>query len=31
MPELKEINEGHKVACHRVTDDGVAPQDQLSD
>jgi peptide/nickel transport system ATP-binding protein len=29
-PGLREIKEGHKVACHRVTDDGVAPQDQLS-
>jgi peptide/nickel transport system ATP-binding protein len=30
MPELREIKEGHKVACHRVSDDGEAPQDQLS-
>jgi peptide/nickel transport system ATP-binding protein len=30
MPGLREIEKGHRVACHRVTDDGVAPQDQLS-
>jgi peptide/nickel transport system ATP-binding protein len=30
MPSLREIENGHKVACHRVTDDGVAPQDKLS-
>jgi len=30
MPPLREIENGHKVACHRVSDDGVAPQDELS-
>ena len=30
MPQLREIKESHKVACHRVTDDGVAPQDRVS-
>jgi peptide/nickel transport system ATP-binding protein len=29
MPALRDIINGHKVACHRVTDDGVAPQDNL--
>jgi peptide/nickel transport system ATP-binding protein len=29
MPSLREIENGHKVACHRVTADGVAPQDEL--
>ena len=29
MPSLREIENGHKVACHRVTDDGVAPQDKM--
>jgi peptide/nickel transport system ATP-binding protein len=29
-PRLREIVNNHKVACHRVTDDGVAPQDRLS-
>ena len=29
-PRLREIINGHKVACHLVTDDGVAPQDGLS-
>ena len=27
MPLLRNITGGHKVACHRVSDDGVAPQD----
>ncbi len=27
MPTLREIKKGHRVACHRVTADGVAPQD----
>ncbi len=26
-PELREIHKGHKVACHRVSNDGIAPQD----
>ncbi len=30
MPQLREIIAGHKVACHRVTNDGAAPQEQLS-
>jgi peptide/nickel transport system ATP-binding protein len=30
MPPLREIKNGHRVACHRVTDDGVAPQDKES-
>ena len=30
VPLLREILPGHWVACHRVSDDGVAPQDQLS-
>ncbi len=29
MPPLREIEKGHKVACHRVNDDGVAPQDKI--
>ncbi len=29
-PPLRSIANGHKVACHRVTDDGVAPQDRIS-
>ena len=29
MPSLREIENGHKVACHRVSDDGVAPQDKM--
>lgn len=28
-PPLKEVFTGHKVACHRVGDDGVAPQDKM--
>jgi hypothetical protein len=31
MPGLRKLNEGHKVACHRFTDDGVSPQDQIFD
>ena len=27
MPVLREIHEGHWVACHRVSVDGIAPQD----
>jgi peptide/nickel transport system ATP-binding protein len=30
MPPLREIQNGHKVACHRVTADGIAPQDRIS-
>jgi len=30
MPALREIKRGHRVACHQVTDDGIAPQDELS-
>ena len=29
MPSLREIENGHKIACHRVSDDGVAPQDKM--
>jgi peptide/nickel transport system ATP-binding protein len=29
MPPLREVQNDHKVACHRVTDDGVAPQDKI--
>lgn len=29
-PTLRQVHNGHKVACHRVTDDGVAPQDRFS-
>lgn len=29
MPALREIKQGHKVACHRVTNGGKAPQDTL--
>jgi peptide/nickel transport system ATP-binding protein len=29
MPLLREINNGHKVACHRVSSQGIAPQDAL--
>jgi peptide/nickel transport system ATP-binding protein len=29
MPRLREIQNGHKVACHRVADDGTAPQDKI--
>ncbi len=29
MPPLREIENGHKIACHRVSDDGVAPQDKM--
>jgi len=29
MPPLREVQNGHKVACHRVNDDGVAPQDKI--
>ena len=29
MPELREIRSGHRVACHRVTADGIAPQDAV--
>ena len=29
MPPLREIENGHKIACHRVSDDGVAPQDTM--
>jgi peptide/nickel transport system ATP-binding protein len=30
MPSLREIENGHKIACHRVSDEGVAPQDKPS-
>lgn len=30
MPSLREIKSGHRVACHRVSDDGLAPQDILA-
>jgi len=30
MPSLREMENGHKIACHRVSDDGVAPQDKPS-
>jgi peptide/nickel transport system ATP-binding protein len=30
MPTLREIKNGHKVACHRVSVDGVAPQNRRS-
>lgn len=30
MPVLRNITSGHKVACHRVSDDGIAPQDVQS-
>jgi len=29
-PPLRKIQNGHKVACHRVTEEGVAPQDKLA-
>jgi len=29
MPALREIENGHKIACHRVSGDGVAPQDKM--
>jgi peptide/nickel transport system ATP-binding protein len=29
-PLLRKIQDSHKVACHRVTDEGVAPQDGLT-
>jgi len=30
MPPLRNIENHHRVACHRVSDDGVAPQDNVS-
>jgi len=29
MPSLRAIENGHKVACHRVSDAGVAPHDTI--
>jgi oligopeptide/dipeptide ABC transporter ATP-binding protein len=29
IPQLRTIKEGHSVACHLVTDDGVPPQRQV--
>lgn len=29
MPVQREIQNGHWIACHQVTDDGVAPQDRI--
>ncbi len=28
-PRLTEMQDGHKVACHQVTDEGIAPQDRV--